>query len=67
MARERVAGHPLRACDSLRRSPGFTLTALATLILGIGVNTTLFALVNALLFQPWRRPIRIAWCSATTA
>ena len=44
------------AARSLRRSPGFTLTALATLTLGVGVNTTLFAFVNALLLQPWRLP-----------
>jgi predicted permease len=44
------------AARSLRRSPGFTVTALATLTLGIGVNTTLFAFVNALLWQPWRLP-----------
>ena len=44
------------AARSLRRSPGFTLAALATLTLGVGVNTTLFAFVNGLLLQPWRMP-----------
>jgi predicted permease len=36
----------------LGRSPGFTLTALSILILGIGVNATAFSVVNALLIQP---------------
>ncbi len=44
------------AVRSLRQSPGFALTALATLMLGVGVNTTLFTLTNALLFRPWRAP-----------
>jgi len=35
----------------LIRSPGFSLTALTILVLGIGVNSTAFGVVNALLFQ----------------
>lgn len=42
------------AARSLWRSPGFTATALLTLTLGIGVNTVLFLLLNALLLHPWR-------------
>jgi predicted permease len=41
---------------SLRHSPGFTVTALLTLVIGVGVNTILFSLVNTLLLQPWRAP-----------
>jgi predicted permease len=36
----------------LRRSPGFTLIAITSLAIGIGFNTTLFTLVDALLFRP---------------
>ena len=40
------------ACRGLARSPGFTLTAAIALALGIGVNTTLFSLFNAVALKP---------------
>lgn len=36
----------------LWRAPGFSVTALVILVLGIGVNTAAFSVVNALLFRP---------------
>jgi len=40
------------AMRSLRSRPAFTLTVIATLALGIGANTAIFTLVDALLLRP---------------
>ena len=40
----------------LRPSPGFALTAIITLALGIGVNVVVFSVLNSLVLQPMNYP-----------
>src|SRR5688572_30833297 len=45
--------HDLRyAVRTLRRTPAFTTVAILTLALGIGANTAIFTLIDALFFEP---------------
>ena len=56
------------ASRQMKRSPGFTAAAVLTLALGIGANTAIFSLVNALMLKslPYSHPERMGTIYART-
>ena len=70
MAFEEARRDLVHACRLLAKAPGFALAAVGTLALGVGANTAIFSVVNALLIEPlpYREASRLVfvWADQTS-
>jgi predicted permease len=67
-ALERVSGDLRYAARQLIRRPAWTALVVSTLALGVGANTSIFTLVDTMLFKPapWNDNGRLVWITTVT-